>query len=488
MKKQVKKWLTLIMAFALILGSVRYNPLSASATEVSDPEIVDTASGGDSGESDTMEEGSVSGDMDTVSGDIVSGPLKAQVFGMLRNARAAVTTRYYTFNDITRTGGYGNTANVTSAGVLEISYDGQYQEIQYSLPAEVDGKTLEKITFKVSGGDVSNLAIKVLKDGVQAQVEYGKDTITVTADLSTASTIGFALMNNASTAADYVIDYFSITAEQTGGLENPPTAGTETTRYYTFNDVTKVGSNGASATETVTAAGGLNVSYGGQYSEIKYSLPAGVEGKTLEKIEFKVSGENAYDLAVKVYVDGAEKQVAYHNGAITVTEDLSAGGTITIGLMNNASAAADYVIDYFSITAEQTGGLENPPVDLAVNTTPETTSDYDRRFTVKDGGLTVLSADGVTYTPQDVEKIYLEFSDQWKEIKFALPEVIDLTYGKAVTFAVSSQSVPMSFKLYDTEGNEVKAEYSKTGNCTMDIGGKTDKIASVAIMLHSARL
>ena len=154
--------------------------------------------------------------------------------------------------------------------------------------------------------------------------------------------------------------------------------------------------------------------------------------------------------------------------------------------MNNASAAADYVIDYFSITAEQTGGLENPPVDLAVNTTPETTSDYDRRFTVKDGGLTVLSADGVTYTPQDVEKIYLEFSDQWKEIKFALPEVIDLTYGKAVTFAVSSQSVPMSFKLYDTEGNEVKAEYSKTGNCTMDIGGKTDKIASVAIMLHSA--
>ena len=486
MKKQVKKWLTLIMAFALILGSVRYNPLSASATEVSDPEIVDTASGGDSGESDTMEEGSVSGDMDTVSGDIVSGPLKAQMFGMARNARAAVTTRYYTFNDITRTGGYGNTANVTSAGVLEISYDGQYQEIQYSLPAEVDGKTLEKITFKVSGGDVSNLAIKVLKDGVQAQVEYGKDTITVTADLSTASTIGFALMNNASTAADYVIDYFSITAEQTGGLENPPAAGASTTRYYTFNDVTKVGSNGASATETVTAAGGLNVSYGGQYSEIKYSLPAGVEGKTLEKIEFKVSGENAYDLAVKVYVDGAEKQVAYHNGAITVTEDLSAGGTITIGLMNNASAAADYVIDYFSITAEQTGGLENPPVDLAVNTTPETTSDYDRRFTVKDGGLTVLSADGVTYTPQDVEKIYLEFSDQWKEIKFALPEVIDLTYGKAVTFAVSSQSVPMSFKLYDTEGNEVKAEYSKTGNCTMDIGGKTDKIASVAIMLHSA--
>ena len=84
MKKQVKKWLTLIMAFALILGSVRYSPLSASATEVSDPEYVDTASGGDSGESGTTDGEGVTENIDTVSGDIVSGPQKVQMLSMAR--------------------------------------------------------------------------------------------------------------------------------------------------------------------------------------------------------------------------------------------------------------------------------------------------------------------------------------------------------------------------------------------------------------------
>ena len=173
------------------------------------------------------------------------------MLSMARNARAASTTRYYTFNDITKTGGYGNTASVTSEGALEISYNGQYQEIQYgSLPAGVDGKTLESITFKVSGGDVSGLAIKVFVDGqAGTDVIYGSDTISITQDLSSATTVGFALMNNASAAADYVIDYFSITAEQTGGSEQPPTA-VATTRYYTFNDITKTGGYGNTANVT----------------------------------------------------------------------------------------------------------------------------------------------------------------------------------------------------------------------------------------------
>lgn len=57
MKKQVKKWLTLFMAFALILGSVRYSPLSASATEVSDSEFENTVTSGDADGFGTDNEG-----------------------------------------------------------------------------------------------------------------------------------------------------------------------------------------------------------------------------------------------------------------------------------------------------------------------------------------------------------------------------------------------------------------------------------------------
>lgn len=56
MKKQVKKWLTLIMAFALVLGSVRYSPLTASATEVSNSEFENTVTGGDADGFDTNDD------------------------------------------------------------------------------------------------------------------------------------------------------------------------------------------------------------------------------------------------------------------------------------------------------------------------------------------------------------------------------------------------------------------------------------------------
>lgn len=47
MKKQVKKWLTLTMAFALILGSISYNPLAANATAVSTVGTENSVTGND---------------------------------------------------------------------------------------------------------------------------------------------------------------------------------------------------------------------------------------------------------------------------------------------------------------------------------------------------------------------------------------------------------------------------------------------------------
>lgn len=171
MKKQVKKWLTLIMAFTLILGSVRYNPLSASATEVSDPEIVDTASGGDSGESDTMEEGSVSGDMDTVSGDIVPGPMKAQMFGMARATTPLATGTYGFVEDSSSevgfkvTGGSGNTHQIAN-GQLEIAYSGSgYPRVALSFPEGTELNRLKKISLSIADGKAGNVFWELTDDG-----------------------------------------------------------------------------------------------------------------------------------------------------------------------------------------------------------------------------------------------------------------------------------------------------------------------------------
>ncbi|MDE5951631.1 MAG: hypothetical protein K2H12_08645, partial [Acetatifactor sp.] len=292
-------------------------------------------------------------------------------------------------------------------------------------------------------------------------------------------------MNNASDAASYVIDYFSITAEQTGGLEEPPTAAT--TRYYTFDDITKTGGYGNTA--NVTSAGALEIAYTGQYQEIQYaSLPEGVDEKTLEKITIKVSGGDVSGLAIKVLVDGQQSEVVYGTDTITVTKDLSTATTVGFALMNNASNAASYVIDYFSITAEQAGGLKTPPVsvDLTVNTTPETTSEFDKRYTIKDGGLVAQSSDTVTCNATDIEKVELKFTGgAWSEIKFKLPEELVAANIKEAVFAISDESVTgLAFKLYDATGNQV-GYIEKEGSGTATIKDITGNVASVAIMLHS---
>ena len=622
MKKRIKRWLTFSLAFMLILGSMNYSPLTANATAVKQPEIVDSVTGNDSG-GVPVTEGGVS-DTDTVSGNLGSLLGKVQMLSMTKNVgNTGETTRYYTFSDVTGSGGYGYTEEISAAGALTISYTGQYQERQYQLPAGVDGKTITSMTFKLSDaseGSISGIALKVLADGNQAVVEYGKDTITVSGDLSQAAEITFALMNNASEAAKYTFDYFSITAVQTGGLENPPEAATgETTRYYTFSDVT--GSGGYGYTEEISAAGALTISYTGQYQERQYQLPAGVDGKTITSMTFKLSDASEGSIsgiALKVLADGNQAVVEYGKDTITVSGDLSQAAEITFALMNNASEAAKYTFDYFSITAVQTGGLENPPeaeeptetytitvnasalshdwsatgitnalgtdnrlkihfgaqnsdsrydlpvtIDLAdiekvtfhvcdqegrhnislsmdgtkvgdpisnqlgtsfvmiptatsgsvnevvfqaagwdytasntltvesvvftmkktadqtdqvygeapvteeidptENITPEADED-DKRFTYKEGGLTYASSsDGMTYTAQDVEKVAITFNGSWNEIRFHLPEEIDLAKCEAVTWAVSEQTVPLSFKLYDTDGQEITdlTQYSK---------------------------
>ena len=88
MKKQVKKWLTLTMAFALILGSISYNPLAANATAVSTVGTENSVTGNDADGIVSDDVGGVIEDMDTVSGDMASVLDKAQMFSMLRNAKA----------------------------------------------------------------------------------------------------------------------------------------------------------------------------------------------------------------------------------------------------------------------------------------------------------------------------------------------------------------------------------------------------------------
>ena len=82
--------------------------------------------------------------------------------------------------------------------------------------------------------------------------------------------------------------------------------------------------------------------------------------------------------------------------------------------------------------------------------------------------LTFQSTWGVTYSISNGTAVF-NFSGQYREIKFGLPETLDMSKCTSVTFRASSPSGQIAFKLYDTGGNQAAVKYnfnSGTSDCT----------------------
>lgn len=547
MKKQVKKWLTLIMAFALILGSVRYNPLSASATEVSDPEIVDTASGGDSGESDTMEEGSVSGDMDTVSGDIVPGPLKAQMFGMLRNARAATNITPAATEEGDKTIYAGAMEKNYAADSITFSKDetinaynidftANNSEIQFKLGGGgVNLSDYEALTFAITGfsGElvlaVRDWSSAIVQETIQAR-EDGLYTIDLSQYTNTAQMVTLGVYSNTTSCVFHGVFFDKeVTSEEPGETYtitvNASALDTNEANGAWIQNVTSAECTDDKRLKVVFSSA--------NYSQTRIMLPDmsdlfGAGGKIsladCVDVTFNVKEQDGpvnfkawlgttacgtwnYNTGKTAYTRIPSEMVKDDQSAANYSGKIDAIGIQISGDTGNGdSIVLDSVVFKMKKTADQSDKVygEPPtdePVDLTENITPATTSEFDKRYTVKTGGLVAQSSSNVTCTPQEVEKVALTFSPEtrteadgehynYPEIKFDLPEPIDLAYAQTVTFAISDQKVPLSFKVYGTAENstevkELKVEYGKTAKTTtMDITGMTGKITSVAIMLN----
>ncbi len=399
------------------------------------------------------------------------------------------TTRYYTFKEVTNAGGYGYTESISDAGVLTVDFIGQYQEVRYTFPEGVDVSTLKKLTLDVSSGYVSSLAIKILVDGIQKQVVYETNTINITEDLS-SGTVTFAIMNKASDALEgVVVDNICITAVQTGGSETEPETAPETapaatatpaptaapsgeasTKYYTFNDVSAAGGYGYVA--DVTEAGTLDIAFEGQYQEVKYNLPEGVDGKTIKNISFHITEGDVSNLAIKVYADGTQSDVTYENNTITVSSDLSGAEEITFALMNKGSEAVSFIIDYFTITAVQTGGSE---------TAPEAGGEVEETYEIT-YGYSDLTLDWTNGTCELVEGGYLvNFSALNEEARFKLPETINLENCKSITYRVASQNGPINLYV-GSDGTKLKSYWYKEGAEAYTVAPEvTNKINTIGV-------
>ena len=74
---------------------------------------------------------------------------------------AAGEEKVYTFNDVTVVTEWGVVSQVSDDGVLDITFDGQYQSQFYNIPSEINPFSISKVTFTVTEGNVADLAFKL---------------------------------------------------------------------------------------------------------------------------------------------------------------------------------------------------------------------------------------------------------------------------------------------------------------------------------------
>lgn len=97
--------------------------------------------------------------------------------------------------------------------------------------------------------------------------------------------------------------------------------------------------------------------------------------------------------------------------------------------------------------------------------------------------LTYQSAWGVSHYING-GSAYLNFEGQYREIKFRLPETLDMSQCTNVTFNASSPNGQIAFKLYDTAGNQAAVKYNFNSS-TSDVSfapNTSAKVNSIGIM------
>lgn len=74
---------------------------------------------------------------------------------------AAGVEKVYTFNDVAVATEWGVVSEVSDNGVLDITFDGQYQSQFYNIPSEINPSTISKVTFNLTEGNAADLAFKL---------------------------------------------------------------------------------------------------------------------------------------------------------------------------------------------------------------------------------------------------------------------------------------------------------------------------------------
>ena len=366
MKKQVKKWLTLTMAFALILGSISYNPLAANATAVSTVGTENSVTGNDADGIVSDDVGGVIEDMDTVSGDMASVLDKAQMFSMLRNAKAVGDGIYVFTSDSTGfkeiSGGYNYTAALGNDGKITLTYakSSGYPEARFLFPDGIELNSLKSIKVNVTSCSSGSVFLKLLNaDGSQLKTTYSNSVELTPYEAGGLSGNKIAVTYNGTVAdADAVAEIESI--ELTFYDEK------YCNKIYTLAEHTWYSGSDDVYTEATS-----ELLYQSQYQEAKFIFPDYIKNNyanlrnvhfNIERLDAPAGAGASENVAYKVYqTDISNWQNAIQGTQYSTSESVdhaveqskitdSTEGLVGIGISNNYSTAGTLTLKVKDVT------------------------------------------------------------------------------------------------------------------------------------------
>lgn len=223
-------------------------------------------------------------------------------------------------------------------------------------------------------------------------------------------------------------------------------------------------------------------------SEMWFTLPETVNMANCISVIFEVSGQTQ-PLNFHVGIEEAKlKSYWYNSGSETYTlEALYKDKINQVCLqLGNNQAEGTVTLKKVSFLMRESNGEEpepDVPDEPITEGTPNITPEGE--YSYQAGTLAVSVATNAEHTKTTTNQLKIDFVSQYKELKLTLPEAINLLQCKRVTFAVSEQSAPLAFKLYNDKNEEIMAKYDQTGSqlYTFDISS-SEKVKYVAVMLN----
>ncbi len=401
---------------------------------------------------------------------------------------------------------WGDATSALNGDKMNLSFESEYAQVRLLLPEAVDMSECESVTFAVSEQS-GPIALKLYVEGESEAgwVKYSQsgNTLYKYTELPTGKVTKIGLMWNDTslTSLSSVFDgiYFDMKkgAEPTPAPTEVPSsnitpAGDAEDKSWTADKLTKEWGDATSSLD----GDKMNLSFETKYAQLCLLLPEAMDMANCESVTFAVS-EQSGPIAFKLYVEGESEAgwVKYSQSGNTLYEytELPTGKVTKIGLMWNDSSIASLtsVFDGIYFNMKKAGTVEPTPTPTPTptpgaseNITPAVTGAEDKSW--KSDVLPEIYNTTTASLNNDAARWNISFTGNWQEIRFKLPESIDLSKTKSVTFAVPEQSAGLSFKLYSGE-TEVWAQYSASGKTlyTYDFSAATAVIDTMAIMMHA---